>query len=89
MDQERKHYWLKHIEAAKHFGGSQTAYCKQHGLKASTFSTYKIAFSRSERKRRKEGFAKVAVVKSTPGKCESLPDPVWLVQFLRTWGEYA
>lgn len=89
----RKEFWIEHIKASESFDGTLKAYCDLHGLKMGSMSSYrtKLGYSNSQKKsskkKTKSEFVPVKV-SSKPGPRPSmtLPDPVWLAQFLKAWG---
>ena len=44
-NEERRTYWLAHIDAQKASGLTQAAYCAQHQLKKGTFGYWKTQFA--------------------------------------------
>lgn len=89
----RKEFWIKHIEAAEAFDGSIRAYCQLHGLKPGSMSSYrnKLGYSRTRRNKAKKQAAQFVPVEVFPKPIDTpasdvLPDPEWLVRFLKAWG---
>ena len=88
----RRDFWIHHIEAAAEFEGTFKEYCHRHGLKPSSLNVYrkKLGYSkpRSGGSRASRDFVPVKVSNSRPVPRESanLPDPIWLAQFLKAWG---
>ena len=85
----RKEFWINHIKAAEKFKGTNKEYCRINGIKMGSLSAYRRKFGFSmPRKKKVSIFSTVEVVKRPlPKKIGKLPDPKWLADFLRAWGQ--
>jgi len=86
--------WRKHIEAAEDYQGTNTQYCREHGLVPHQFVYYKGKF-RNDRDT-KSKFIKMipsensqtppeeSFLFSSKASVKFLPDPEWLARLLQT-----
>ncbi len=84
VGKQSKEFWLKHIEAFKHFSGSLAAYCRQNGLVVSRFN-----YHRSQQLK-KSKFSEVKPIarkfpepKETISYPQRMPDPKWIASLIR------
>jgi hypothetical protein len=79
--------WIKHLEAASIFDGTDKEYCEKHDLNAKYFSVNKkkLGFPLSTPGTSRKSFSKVKVVDEVvpmAGKRSEI-DPIWLARFLK------
>jgi hypothetical protein len=83
--------WREHVVRASKFAGSNSQYCRDHGLSYKTFSAHKVKLGFSKPKGRPKAFIEVKPKVSNTEKpivrVESkkpLPDAKWLAEFVVT-----
>lgn len=74
--------WQRHIEAAVNHAQGIKGYCREKGLRNSSFHYWKKKLE--GRPLGREAFAAVEVI-SPPRQESGMPDPRWLAEFLRAY----
>jgi hypothetical protein len=62
--------WRRHVDAWRASGGTQTAYCKEHGLRSHSLSYWHLRFSGESGSSGTRGGGTLTLVPAAPG-CRS------------------
>ena len=67
---KKQWYWKKHIAAWQEGGGSQAAYCREHGLSIKSFGYYKRRFASTAKIQEVVPVASIAVPLTSNDTCD-------------------